>query len=189
MTFSSTKQEVNKDYAKDIQEALQNYTRVSSKDAKFLMSDLGECGQDPYMRESPVKICVYLKLNRIWGWMPAPIDSTDVIQAGVTWPEDFVRHWRNQENEKFVWISCDALNSADRALIENLEYFPANRGIALDFFPFSKTFSNASNLSSWIEEDVQMPPLVAVRITPSSSFPDNTPVVIECRAYYKGESV
>ena len=41
-------------------------------------------------------------------------------------------------------------------------------------FPFVKT------------GEVQLPPLVAVMITPNSRFEDETSVEIECRAFYEG---
>ena len=169
VTFSSTNKQLNLDYAKEIKEALKNYTLPSSN---FKVDDLGDC------REPPASaICVYLKLNRVWGWEPKPIDTEDIRKAGKDWPEDFVRHWQNQDNKDFVWISCKPRNDEDRVKFEDFEYFPNNRAIDMKYFPFIKT------------EDVQLPPLVAVKITPTSSFEDETSVEIQCLAFYKGKIV
>ena len=186
VTFSSSNEQVNLDYIGEIEKSLKNYTLASSN---FKVSELGECGEPPYglAASGESKICVYLKLNRIWGWKPTPIDATDITKAGKTWDEDFVRHWQAQDNKNFVWISCktvkkqdvkeeDSETKDDREKIDKFEYFPRNRGIDLKFFPFIKT------------EDVQSPPLVAVMITPNSRFEEETSVEIECRAYHKGKS-
>ena len=174
VTFSSSNEQVNLDYAGEIEKSLKNYTLASSN---FRVTELGECGEPPYGLASSgdSKICVYLKLNRIWGWKPTPIDPEDLRKAGKTWEEDFVRHWQSQEDTNFVWISCQTVKKEDGDKIENFEYFPKNRGIDLKFFPF-KT------------EEVQPPPLVAVMITPNSRFEDETSVEIDCRAYHKGKS-
>ena len=169
VTFSSTNKQLNLDYAKEIKEALKNYTLPSSN---FKVDDLGDC------REPPASaICVYLKLNRVWGWEPKPIDTEDIKKAGKIWPEDFVRHWQTQDNTNFVWISCKPKNDEDREKFEDFEYFPSNRGIDMKYFPFVKT------------KEVQLPPLVAVKITPTSSFEDETSVEIQCLAFYKGKIV
>jgi len=173
VTFSSTNKQPNLDYAAEIKASLTNYSLPSSS---FKTADLGECGEPPYgLTESGSKICVYLKLNRIWGWSPTPIDADDIIKAGETWSEDFVRHWQSQDNKNFVWMSCKAQNKEEQTKFEEFEYFPENRGIDLKFFPFTK------------KEDEEVPPapLVAVMITPKSGFEDETTVVIECRAFYK----
>lgn len=180
VTFSSSNEQVNLDYVSEIEKSLKNYTLASSN---FRVTELGECGEPPYglAASGNSKICVYLKLNRIWGWKPAPIDATDITKAGKTWDEDFVRHWQSQDNKNFVWISCKTVKKLDvkkedSEKIDKFEYFPRNRGIDPKFFPFIKT------------EDVQPPPLVAVMITPSSRFEDETSVEIECKAFYKGKS-
>ena len=173
MTFSSTNKKLNLDYADQIEESLKNYTLESSN---FKVDGLGECGVRQYGLTSG-KICVYLKLNRIWGWKPLPIDADDIMSAGEDWPEDFARHWESQDNKNFVWMSCKPKKDEDQEKFEDFEYFPNNRGINLKFFPFVKTVK------------VQLPPLVAVMITPNSRFEDETSVVIECRAFYKGKSL
>ena len=73
-------------------------------------------------------------------------------------------------------MSCKPKKDEDREKLEDFEYFPNNRGIDLKFFPFVRT------------EEVQLPPLVAVMITPNSRFEDETSVEIECRAFYKGKT-
>ena len=175
VTFSSTNKQPNLEYSAEIKAALKNYTLASSS---FKVADLGKCGEDPYgLTESSPKICVYLKLNRIWGWTPRPIDAADITKAGKSWQEDFVRHWQSQDDKNFVWMSCKTKNDEEQANFEDFEYFPNNRGIDLKYFPFTKT------------ENEEVPParLVAVMMTPNSRFEDETPVVIECRAFYKGK--
>ena len=175
VTFSSTNKTVNLEYSARIKASLKNYTLASSS---FKVADLGKCGEDPFgLAESSPKICVYLKLNRIWGWTPRPIDAADITKAGKSWQEDFVRHWQSQDDKNFVWINCKTKNDEEQAKFEDFEYFPKNRGIDLKYFPFTKTEN----------EEVPLAPLVAVMMTPNSGFEEETPVVIECRAFYKGK--
>ncbi|KAK9870330.1 hypothetical protein WA026_006415 [Henosepilachna vigintioctopunctata] len=114
-----------------------------------------------YRTASP---CVYLKLNKIYGWEPEthllPTDDmpSDLKQRITSLP---------QLNRTQVWVSCNGLTSQDRQFIQGFEYYPS--GFPSYFFPFT----NSDNYLS---------PLVAVKIIYPKA---NVLIGIECRAWAK----
>lgn len=129
------------------------------------ISLFGPCSPEEgygYKTGSP---CVFLKLNRIWGWEPEfytePIDLMP-IELQTT-----IKEIPNEKREN-IWINCEGEGPADKENIEQFEYFP-HRGFPGYFYPFR----NVKNYLS---------PLIAVRITNPTP---NVVVNIECRAWAK----
>jgi sodium/potassium-transporting ATPase subunit beta len=106
--------------------------------------------------------CVFLKLNRIFGWVPEY--HTEGLQE---MPED-LRDEVNATNRTEVWISCEGEHSFDKERIDGFGYFPS-RGFPGYYFPYT---NNENYLS----------PLIAVQIKNVKPY---AIVNIECRVWAK----
>jgi sodium/potassium-transporting ATPase subunit beta len=105
--------------------------------------------------------CIFLKLNRIYGWIPEYYnDSTNL-------PDDMPKGLKEhiislpEAHRNQVWVSCGGESPADRDILGNaddvVEYFPS-RGFPSYFYPYLNTQGYLS-------------PLVAVKFKrPPSEF-------------------
>ncbi|XP_041988735.1 sodium/potassium-transporting ATPase subunit beta-2-like isoform X1 [Aricia agestis] len=113
--------------------------------------------------------CIFLKLNKIFGWKPEFYNSSDNLPAAM--PEDLKEHIRNmtaydKNYLNMVWVSCQGENPADRENIGPIQYLPY-RGFPGYYFPYT-------NQEGYIS------PLVAVHLQrPKTGMLIN----IECRAW------
>jgi len=175
----------NSDYAERTRQFLMNYETSASKPYKtFDLSTLGPCSKYPYgfvaNNGEPVAPCIFLKLNKIWDWVPEPLDEYDYETNWL--PGDLQRHYndmRAEGNTDNVWIHCEGRNSADKEALENsIEYFPRSRGIPTEFFPFQGASVSGKNYHS---------PLVAIKMKIKSPYSHFGQLIhVECRAYYRG---
>jgi sodium/potassium-transporting ATPase subunit beta len=88
--------------------------------------------------------CIFLKLNKIYNWIPEYFDSSDKLSENM--PNSLKTHIKSREsarkNTNVVWVSCEGENPAD---IENLgnsiAYYSLNgeQGFHGNYFPFVNT--------------------------------------------------
>lgn len=108
-----------------------------------------------YNNSSP---CIFIKLNRIYGWMPEfyndPNDLPEDMPADLkAYISELPEMSRNQ-----IWVSCRGENGADREVLGDVKYYPT-RGFPSYFFPYL----NAPGYLS---------PLVAVKfVRPARKYP------------------
>lgn len=82
--------------------------------------------------------CVYLKLNRIFNWVPEYYnDPTDLPQE---MPEDLKKSIADlpAEQRNQVWVSCRPEYPADAEVIGPISYWPG-RGFPGEFYPYTNT--------------------------------------------------
>lgn len=119
-----------------------------------------------FKKKSP---CIFLKLNKIFNWVPDLYNTTDNLPESM--PEDLREHIsselsRGDKNANIVWVSCAGENPADNEHIGPINYFP-RRGFPGYFFPFK-------NIEGYL------PPIVAVHF----ESPKNGVLInIECKAW------
>ena len=175
--------DLNIDYAVRAESFMKVYSKASGDDyLDFDTATLGPCENSPYGYVGDVVTpCVFLKLNRIWGYNYGFIqeeDFTAAAKAGNAWPKDFHDHWAAQSDKDKIWFDCQGRDDADKQALAGMEYYPASRGINTWFFLFEG------------DEGRKYPyhdPLVAVRFT---DLPKGQLVNIECRTYtpwYEGD--
>lgn len=135
---------------------------------------MGNCNKEQAYGYNSSAPCIFLKLNRIFGWEPKyytkPLDDM---------PQDLKNHINNissQEEKKQIWVSCEGVDDVDKEHIESFNYFP--RGFASYYYPYK-------NYPNYISPIIAVQP---VNISP------NVIVSIECRAWaeniiYRGGSL
>jgi sodium/potassium-transporting ATPase subunit beta len=99
-----------------------------------------------YANASP---CIFLKLNRIYGWEPEYYNDTESLPD--TMPKSLVDEIKslNQSERNQVWVSCRGEDGSDKEAITDIKYFPS-QGFPSYFYPYM----NSKNYLS---------PLVAVK--------------------------
>jgi len=138
----------------------------------FDLAVLESCGTYPYgfmPVNGTVHPCLFLKLNKIWNFVPKGIKAANVDDPEYdAMTEELKEIIRTSGDADQVYIDCKGRFPADVEGV-GLEYFPANRAIPSYFFPFS-----GGNYQS---------PLVAVKVAPVLK---GTLIHIECRAWFEG---
>lgn len=112
--------------------------------------------------------CVFLKLNKIFDWVPDYYDDVNDLPEDM--PEDLVAHIKALDvtQRQQVWISCKGQHSLDRENVGTINYFPA-RGLPSYYYPFRN-------------QPGYLSPLVAVQF---ESLKVNELLNVECRAWAK----
>lgn len=114
------------------------------------VANFGPCSQAQgfgYRNGAP---CIFLKLNKIFNWVPQVYDNPLDLPADM--PEDLQRHIQRlpREQRQQVWVSCRGENPADREVLGPVKFYP-QPGFAAFYYPYT----NKPGYSS---------PLVAVQL-------------------------
>ncbi|XP_035779416.1 sodium/potassium-transporting ATPase subunit beta-1-like [Anopheles albimanus] len=139
----------------------------AGKVCAFDVSKLGACTAEQnfgYNRSAP---CIFLKLNRIYDWVP---EYYDVDELPEEMPNDLANHIKDlsEQDRKQVWVSCQELSSAANKTELLVEYSPS-RGFPSYYYPYRN-------------QQGYLSPLVAVQFVRP---PTKAPITIECRAWAK----
>merc|ERR1719365_177653 len=155
---------------------------------------LGPCGSYPYGYVGEhVKPCIYIKLNKIWGWQPSPVQCDEYNRGSYDYdyecPPSLRRHLNSaaamEAGEENIWINCHGRNAADKeALDGRITYYPASRAIPISYFPYLGERGADFPVGTSTADVGFHPPLVAIQVDPSPLR--GQLVHIECRAYYSG---
>lgn len=130
-----------------------------------------KCNKDDffdYHRSSP---CIFLKLNRIYGWTPEYyMDEQELPPEMPAQLKNHIRSINNTRDRQNVWVSCEGESPADREHIGSISYYPKKfQGFPGFYFPY-------------LNREGYLNPLVAVRFErPVSGILIN----IECRVWAK----
>jgi len=145
---------------------------------QFDVSTLGECSSSPYgymPEDETMKPCLFIKLNKIYGFSPEPIDPTtldDPMFENMT-PE-LKEKILAAEDKQQVFFDCFGRFHGDKEAVK-LKFFPESQSISLKHFPY-----HGGNYQS---------PMMAVQVEiPKNMNKKNAGqmIHIECRAWYKG---
>lgn len=122
-----------------------------------------------YHKSAP---CIFLKLNKIYGWRPDFYNNTDELPSIM--PESLKSHIRALKNEdsrklNTIWVSCEGENPADQENIGPIEIIPKEQGFPGYYYPFE----NAEGYLS---------PLVAVHFR---RLTRGILINVECKAWAK----
>ncbi|XP_014253391.1 sodium/potassium-transporting ATPase subunit beta-2-like [Cimex lectularius] len=138
---------------------------------KVDVRDLYPCSEENKFGYHLQKPCVFLKLNKIYGWKPEFWNSVEELPAHMPKSlKDVIKKETLTDKELFksIWISCEGENPADVENIGEIKYHP-NQRIPGYFFPYENT-------------EGYLAPLVAVQFkNPKNGLLLN----IECKAWAK----
>lgn len=145
----------------------------------FDTSVLGDCSTYPYgyITEGDnkyIKPCIFLKFNKIWNWIPKPIDPLTLDDPKYKMMTDRLKNQiRSAPDSNIVWMDCRGRNPADQEALA-ISYFPGNQGIPIKYFPYT-----GGNYQA---------PLVAVRIETDKilDLQVGQLIHVECRAWFDG---
>ncbi|XP_076674412.1 sodium/potassium-transporting ATPase subunit beta-2-like [Andrena cerasifolii] len=113
--------------------------------------------------------CVFLKLNRIYGWVPEYYNDTRNLPSDM--PASLVQHIKSVNSSwlNTVWVSCKGDNPHDIENIGELKYYPEQQGFSGYYYPFK-------NIPGYLS------PIIAVQFLRPAR---NRIINVECRAWAK----
>lgn len=132
------------------------------------VKNLGPCSPEQgysYNKSAP---CIFLKINRIYGWLPEYYD--DVSDLPEDMPTDLVDHIKSlpPKERQQIWVSCRGLQQPDAEAVGPIDFFPS-RGFPSYYYPYT-------NLPGYLS------PLVAVHFARPTV---KQSINIECRTWAK----
>ncbi|XP_075149263.1 nervana 1 [Haematobia irritans] len=110
--------------------------------------------------------CVFLKLNKIFNWIPEYYDDPANLPEDM--PEQLKTHITATpaEERKQVWVSCNGNHGKDVEKLTSINYYPS-QGFASYYYPY-------------LNQPNYLSPLIAVQF---DNLPVGTMLNIECRAW------
>nr|CAI5856614.1 unnamed protein product [Callosobruchus analis] len=133
--------------------------------------DWGDCNKDRHFNYHMNAPCIFLKLNKIYGWTPEYYDDPNNLPKDM--PKKLKEHIRNITSievslRRTVWITCEGENPADIEYLGPITYYPS-QGFPGYYYPY-------------LNREGYLSPLVAVK------FERPVPGIVinvECRAWAK----
>ncbi|XP_043462812.1 sodium/potassium-transporting ATPase subunit beta-1-like [Leptopilina heterotoma] len=141
-----------------------------NKVCMFDVDTLGPCSYGQGYGFATGKPCVFLKLNKIFSWIPKLYDDPQKLPTKM--PERLKQHIQNTDINKMknIWVSCKSLNQpGNSTLNEIIDYYPKIQGFPGYFYPYEN-------------QPGYLSPLIAVQFT---NFRKNAVIEIECQAWAK----
>jgi len=97
----------------------------------------GPCTEDNHYGFDKGKPCILIKLNKIYGWLPEPYNST---KLPADMPESLKKYINESDmpakkKDGMIWFSCEGENPADRENIGPIKYYP-EPGVPTYFYPY-----------------------------------------------------
>lgn len=139
--------------------------------AEVTEKDFGVCTPENSFNFHKTAPCIFLKLNKIYGWRPEFYNDTQNLPMKM--PEGLKKHITNVPDVRrrnTIWVSCEGENPADQENVGPIKIFPEDsHGFPGFYYPYE----NAEGYLS---------PLVAVHFQrPRTGILIN----VECKAWAK----
>lgn len=161
---------LNSTLARDCQYNNGNTVLPKGDFCKVSLDSYGSCAPDMGYGFGSGHPCIFLKLNRIYGWVPEYYNDTATLPQEIPahTREKIVDFIKNKREPNYIWVSCDGQSPHDRENQGELQYIP-QPGFPYYFYPYLNTKD-------------YMSPLVAVQfVKPQPGVLIN----MECRAWAK----
>ncbi|XP_076228482.1 sodium/potassium-transporting ATPase subunit beta-2-like isoform X2 [Nomia melanderi] len=133
------------------------------------VNNWGPCSPNEQYSFNNSAPCVFIKLNRIYGWIPEYYNNT--VDLPKDMPASLVEHIQSVNSSMLntVWVSCKGENPYDTENIGELKYYPEIQGFPGYYYPYT-------NIPGYLS------PVVAVHFLRPAR---NRIINIECRAWAK----
>ncbi|EDW78066.1 uncharacterized protein Dwil_GK24211 [Drosophila willistoni] len=125
----------------------------------------GSCSPDKNYGYKSNEPCIFLKLNKIFGWVPDVYESP---QSGMPQELQKVINDTKVEERQQIWVSCNGHFGKDKENFQNISYYPS-QGFPIYYYPY-------------LNQPGYLSPLVAVQF---KSPPKGIMMDVECRAWAK----
>ncbi|KAL5281666.1 ATP1B2 family protein [Megaselia abdita] len=147
-----------------------NDTSVTNGDkvCEVDLTQFGPCSPQNSFGYNNSQPCIFLKLNKIYGWQPDFYDNVNELPEEM--PEELKKYIASKPSEerKQVWVSCKGQFGTDKETVNNIKYFP-DRGFPSFYYPY-------------LNQPGYLSPLVAVQFERPKS---HEMMNVECRAWAK----
>lgn len=132
------------------------------------INQFGSCTPQNAYGYNNSRPCVFLKLNKIYNWVPQYYD--DPLDLPLDMPNELREHIKKVNPSKLqqVWVSCNGTNAEDRENLGEVSYYPA-QGFPNYYYPY-------------LNQPGYLSPLIAVQF---ESLQINKMINVECRAWAK----
>lgn len=103
---------------------------------KVDIAQFGKCTKAQQYGYKNAAPCIFLKLNKIFGWVPDYYN--DINELPEDMPESLKKHIKslNSTAERSqVWVSCQGEEGVDKELLGPAEYYP-KQGFPSYFYPY-----------------------------------------------------
>ncbi|XP_058819350.1 sodium/potassium-transporting ATPase subunit beta-1-like [Topomyia yanbarensis] len=142
--------------------------RPTGKSCIFDVNNLGPCSPSNRYGYNESQPCIFLKLNRIYGWIPEYFDDVNDLPENM--PSDLVEYIKSipEVERKQIWVSCNGVYPGDREATGPFAFYPSH-GIASYYYPYTNTKG-------------YLGPLVAVQFVAPKRKQN---IFVECRAWAK----
>jgi sodium/potassium-transporting ATPase subunit beta len=124
---------------------------------KVNLNAFAPCVKDKKFGYEEGRPCIFLKLNKIYNWIPEYYNKSDDVQDAM--PDRLKEHIRNRSRLRIetnvVWVSCEGENPAD---IENL-------GNGISYYSYYGEQGFSGNNFPFMNTKGYLQPLVAVQFT------------------------
>ncbi|XP_061402034.1 sodium/potassium-transporting ATPase subunit beta-1 [Musca vetustissima] len=132
------------------------------------IEQFGSCSPSNSYGYNNSRPCVFLKLNKIYDWVPEYYDNpADLPEDMPAQLKEHIKAVPEHERQQ-VWVSCNGNNAKDQEDFGTVKYYPS-QGFPAYYYPYL----NQKNYLS---------PLIAVQF---EQLPVNKMINIECRAWAK----
>ena len=117
------------------------------------------CTKDKNYGYDEGKPCIFLKLNKIYNWIPEYYNKKNDVDELSGMPAKLKQHIRDRsalgQEMNVVWVSCEGENPAD---IENL-------GTGISYYSLNNEQGFFGNYFPFLSKKGYLQPLVAVQFT------------------------
>ncbi|TMW50940.1 hypothetical protein DOY81_004013 [Sarcophaga bullata] len=143
-----------------------NQTHDSKDVCNVDINQFGPCSPKNSYGYNNNRPCVFLKLNKIFNWVPEYYD--DLAELPDDMPVELKQHissvqpWERQQ----IWVSCNGTNAEDKESLGEVKYFPT-QGFPAYYYPY-------------MNQPGYLSPLIAVQF---QKLPNAKMMNIECRAW------
>lgn len=145
-----------------------NQTHNPSEVCAVDVETFGPCSPKENYGYKNGRPCIFLKLNKIYNWMPQYYDDpTDLPDDMPKDLKDHIAATPASERQQ-IWVSCNGQNSLDKENIGEMKFYPA-QGFPEYYYPY-------------LNQPGYLSPLIAVQF---EKLQINQMVSVECRAWAK----
>lgn len=132
------------------------------------IDSFGPCSPENNYGYKNGRPCVFLKLNRIFNWVPEYYDNLKELPEDM--PSDLKEHINKTKDyeRQQVWVSCNGQHSLDKENMGEIKFIPS-RGFPAYYYPYRN-------------QPGYLSPLIAVQFL---NLTINQMVNVECRAWAK----